>query len=296
MKQNFNFTSSHDAMGSFLDNVESQYQKEGDHVLSGLSTGYDDIDFMTGGLVGGNFYVIAGRPTSGKSTLMRNISEHVSLTNDSFVFYLDFTTPIASLQESQMASLARVSSQKIKGGYLDDACWERMAGTAGLIMEKQKLTYGDFNMSLLGDVIAQVEAAIELHPLSLVCIDSMHLIGTNHYRDNRYAQIAEISGAIKKLAMKHNIPIIATSPLNRNLELRMDKRPLLIDLRDSGTIEDDADVIMFTYRDELYNEDSQDKGSAEIIFAKQKTQPIGKVRLAFSEQYSRFDNFVPHQN
>lgn len=292
MKNKFNFTSSQDALMGLVDRVEDQYQKDDEVTISGISTGFADIDLMTSGLCNGTLNVIAGRPSTGKSTLMRNIAEHVSLTSNNFVFYLDFSTPIQVLQESQMVSLGRIASSQIKGAALDDLAWKRLISVCGLVNEKQKLTYGDNKRSNLNEVVGQIEYALEQHPLSLVCIDSIQLIGSVNHRDNRYAQVAEISGVLKKLSIKHNIPFLVTSAVNRNLEQRADKRPLLSDLRDSGTIEDDADVVMFTYRDELYCDDSLEAGTAEVILGKQRTGPIGKVRLIFNGQFSRFDTYV----
>ena len=192
-----------------------------------------------------------------------------------------------------LASLGRINQTKVRTGQLDDEDWARLSSTMGLLMEKGKMYIDDASGLTPTDVRSRARRIARDHGgISMIMVDYLQLMRVPSLSDNRTLEIAEISRSLKALAKELQCPVIALSQLNRTLEQRADKRPVNSDLRESGSIEQDADLIMFIYRDEVYNEDSPDKGVAEIIIGKQRNGPIGKVRLTFQGQFSRFDNYA----
>lgn len=282
-------------IGSILDRtvnkIEALFQRPHDGV-TGVDTGYVDVNKKTAGLQPSDLIIIAARPSMGKTTFAMNICENVSLTNDKPVMIFSLEMPTDQLMMRSLASLSRVNQTSIRTGQLDDEDWARLSGTMGLLLDKKNIYIDDSSGLTPMDVRTRARRLSREHGgLSLIMIDYLQLMRVPSLSDNRTLEIAEISRSLKALAKELNVPVIALSQLNRSLEQRADKRPVNSDLRESGSIEQDADLIMFIYRDEVYHENSDMKGIAEIIIGKQRNGPIGTVRLTFNGQWSRFDNY-----
>lgn len=271
--------------------IEALFQRPHDGV-TGVDTGYVDVNKKTAGLQPSDLIIIAARPSMGKTTFAMNICENVSLTNDKPVMIFSLEMPTEQLMMRSLASLSRVNQTSIRTVQLDDEDWARLSGTMGLLLEKKNIYIDDSSGLTPMDVRSRARRLSREHGgLSLIMIDYLQLMRVPSLSDNRTLEIAEISRSLKALAKELNVPVIALSQLNRSLEQRADKRPVNSDLRESGSIEQDADLIMFIYRDEVYHENSDMKGIAEIIIGKQRNGPIGTVRLTFNGQWSRFDNY-----
>ncbi|MCF1981806.1 replicative DNA helicase [Escherichia coli] len=271
--------------------IEALFQRPHDGV-TGVDTGYVDVNKKTAGLQPSDLIIIAARPSMGKTTFAMNICENVSMTNDKPVMIFSLEMPTEQLMMRSLASLSRVNQTSIRTGQLDDEDWARLSGTMGLLLEKKNIYIDDSSGLTPMDVRSRARRLSREHGgLSLIMIDYLQLMRVPSLSDNRTLEIAEISRSLKALAKELNVPVIALSQLNRSLEQRADKRPVNSDLRESGSIEQDADLIMFIYRDEVYHENSDMKGIAEIIIGKQRNGPIGTVRLTFNGQWSRFDNY-----
>src|SRR5690606_34000537 len=201
--------------------------------------------------------------------------------------------PAEQIMMRMLASLSRVDQTRIRTGQLDDEDWARISGTMGILLEKRNMYIDDSSGLTPTEVRSRARRIFREHGgLSLIMIDYLQLMRVPSLSENRTLEIAEISRSLKALAKELQVPVVALSQLNRSLEQRADKRPVNSDLRESGSIEQDADLIMFIYRDEVYNDDSPDKGTAEVIIGKQRNGPIGRVRLTFHGRYSRFDNYA----
>ncbi|MDZ6361041.1 replicative DNA helicase, partial [Klebsiella pneumoniae] len=262
--------------------IEALFQRPHDGV-TGVDTGYVDVNKKTAGLQPSDLIIIAARPSMGKTTFAMNICENVSLTNDKPVMIFSLEMPTEQLMMRSLASLSRVNQTSIRTGQLDDEDWARLSGTMGLLLEKKNIYIDDSSGLTPMDVRSRARRLSREHGgLSLIMIDYLQLMRVPSLSDNRTLEIAEISRSLKALAKELNVPVIALSQLNRSLEQRADKRPVNSDLRESGSIEQDADLIMFIYRDEVYHENSDLKGIAEIIIGKQRNGPIGTVRLTFN--------------
>jgi replicative DNA helicase len=261
--------------------------------ITGLPTGLTDLDEMTSGLQESDLVIVAGRPSMGKTSLVMNIAEHAALEVKKPVLVFSMEMPSDSLTMRMMSSLGRIDQNRIRTGKLNDDDWSRVTSTVHMLSEAN--LYIDDSPSLSpADLRARARRLVkEQGPLGLIVIDYLQLMKVPGFRaDNRAAEISEISRSLKALAKELKVPVIALSQLNRSLEQRQDKRPVMSDLRESGAIEQDADLICFIYRDEVYNEESPDKGTAEIIIAKQRNGPIGKARVAFIGQYTRFEDLA----
>ena len=227
----------------------------------------------------------------GKTTFAMNIAENAAIRGDSAVGVFSMEMPGDSLAMRMMSSLGRVSQQRVRTGQLEDEDWPRI--TSAVQMLSQASLFIDDTPSLSpAELRARARRLKREHGLSLIVIDYLQLMQISGSVENRATEIAEISRGLKSLAKELSVPVIALSQLNRSLEQRQDKRPVMSDLRESGAIEQDADLIAFIYRDEVYNPDSPDKGKAEIIVGKQRNGPIGVVSLTFLGKYTRFENFV----
>lgn len=264
-----------------------------DSNITGLATGFGDLDELTSGLQGGDLIIVAGRPSMGKTTLAMNIAEHASIKGTKPVLVFSMEMPGESLAMRMMSSLGRIDQHKVRTGKLQKDDWPRLSSAVSMLSEAQ-LFIDDTPSLSPAEVRARARRLAKMKgQLGLIVIDYLQLMQVPGFREGRTSEITEISRSLKALAKELNVPVLALSQLNRSLEQRGDRRPMMSDLRESGAIEQDADVIVFIYRDEVYHEDSPDKGSAEIIIAKQRNGPIGKVRLTFLGQYTRFENFVP---
>ncbi len=261
--------------------------------LTGLSTGFADFDEMTSGLQRGDLIIIAGRPSMGKTAFSMNIAEHAAIKSDKPVLIFSMEMPAEQLTLRMMSSLGRIDQHKVRTGSLNDDDWPRI--TSAVSMLSQANMFIDDTPALTpGEVRSRARRIAREHgELGLILLDYLQLMQVSGMKENRSTEISEISRSLKAVAKELNVPVIALSQLNRSLEHRTDRRPVMSDLRESGSIEQDADLIAFIYRDEVYNEDSPDKGSAEIIIRKQRNGPIGDFRLTFLGQYTRFENYMP---
>jgi replicative DNA helicase len=275
--------------------IEQLYQKPHDGV-TGVSSGYHDLDKKTAGLQKSDLIIIAARPSMGKTTFAMNLCENAAMTEDKPVLVFSLEMPGEQLMMRMLASMSRVDQTRIRTGQLDDEDWARISSTMGILLEKHNMYIDDSSGLTPTDVRSRARRVFREHDgLSLIMIDYLQLMRVPTMTENRTLEIAEISRSLKALAKELQVPVVALSQLNRGLEQRQDKRPINSDLRESGSIEQDADVIMFIYRDEVYHENSDLKGIAEIILGKQRNGPIGTVRLTFNGQWSRFDNYAGPQ-
>ena len=278
-----------------VERIELLFARENPSDVTGVPTGFTDLDRLTSGLQEGDLIVIAGRPSMGKTAFALNIAEHIALSSRVRLPVALFSLEMGATQLAMrlIGSVGRLDQHKIRTGQLSPDDWERLSDALGR----------------LSDAAIHVDETAALNPLELrararrlarqyggklgaIVVDYLQLMQAVGQGENRATEISEISRSLKALAKELKVPVLACSQLNRSLEQRPNKRPIMSDLRESGAIEQDADVILFIYRDEVYNEDSQDKGVAEIIVGKQRNGPIGTVKLAFLGQYTRFENLA----
>ncbi len=288
--QSGGFISIKSLLAKAVDKIETLFEQEG--AITGASTGFTDFDALTSGLQPSDLIIVAGRPSMGKTTIAMNMAENVALKGDKPVAVFSMEMPGDSLAMRMMSSLGRIDQNKVRTGKLEDDDWPRLTSAINLLAGTQ-LFIDDSPALTPTEVRARARRlAREYGQLGLIVVDYLQLMQSPSSGDNRVQKISEISRGLKALAKELNVPVVALSQLNRNLEQRPNKRPVMSDLRDSGAIEQDADLIVFVYRDEVYNEDSPDKGIAEIIIGKQRNGPLGTVRLTFLGQYTRFENFA----
>ena len=273
-----------DVMGAVLEKLEKRIEAGG--AISGLPTGFCDLDKGTTGLHPGNLIVVAGRPAMGKTTLSVNIAENVAIAGGvALVFSLEM--PADDLVERSMARAGSVNTQTLREGRLTDDDWSRMTVALGKLNGKRLVIDDDSSTATVSQMRRKaVQVKRKYGQLSLIVIDYLQLMRGEG--SNRNEEIGGVTRGLKLLARELNIPIILLSQLNRGVEDRTDKRPMMSDLRESGAIEQDADVILMAYRDEYYNADSPFKGFAEIIIRKQRMGPTGTVPLVFQGEFSRF--------
>ncbi|WP_394245590.1 replicative DNA helicase [Vibrio astriarenae] len=275
-----------------LERIEILYKTPQDGV-TGVDTGFNDLNKKTAGLQGSDLIIVAARPSMGKTTFAMNLCENAAMQQEKPVLIFSLEMPAEQIMMRMLASLSRVDQTKIRTGQLDDEDWARISSTMGILMEKKNMFIDDSSGLTPTEVRSRARRIAREHGgLSMIMVDYLQLMRVPALSDNRTLEIAEISRSLKALAKELNVPVVALSQLNRSLEQRADKRPVNSDLRESGSIEQDADLIMFIYRDEVYNPDSSLKGIAEIILGKQRNGPIGSVRLTFQGQFSRFDNYA----
>ncbi|MEZ8693945.1 replicative DNA helicase [Vibrio splendidus] len=275
-----------------LERIEILYKSPQDGV-TGVDTGFNDLNKKTAGLQGSDLIIVAARPSMGKTTFAMNLCENAAMKQDKPVLIFSLEMPAEQLMMRMLASLSRVDQTKIRTGQLDDEDWARISSSMGILMDKKNMYIDDSSGLTPTEVRSRARRIAREHDgISMIMIDYLQLMRVPSLSDNRTLEIAEISRSLKALAKELNVPVVALSQLNRSLEQRADKRPVNSDLRESGSIEQDADLIMFIYRDEVYNPDSSLKGIAEIILGKQRNGPIGSVRLTFQGQHSRFDNYA----
>ncbi|WP_343192568.1 replicative DNA helicase [Buchnera aphidicola (Taiwanaphis decaspermi)] len=264
--------------------------------ITGINTGYPDLNKVTSGLQKSDLIIIAGRPSMGKTTFAMNICENTAMTYKKPVLIFSLEMPVEQIMLRMLSSLSRVDQSYIRNGKLTNKDWERISSTINILLKKKNM-YIDDSFGLTPHEVRSRSRRIyrEHNGLSLIMIDYLQLMKLPSLSENRNLEISEISRMLKSLAKELKVPIIALSQLNRLVEQRSDKRPLNSDLRESGSIEQDADLIMFIYRDEVYHENSDLKGIAEIIIGKQRNGPIGTVKLTFNGHWSRFDNYFGYR-
>lgn len=265
---------------------------ERDDPITGLPTGFDEFDENTSGLQAGDLIVVAGRPSMGKTSLAMNMAEYAVIRKQASVAIFSMEMPAHQLTMRMLSSIGRINQTRIRTGKLSDEDWPRLTSAVSMLSES-KLFIDDSPALSPIELRARARRLKREHGLSLIVVDYLQLMQVTGSTENRTNEISEISRSLKALAKELDVPVIALSQLNRSLEQRTDKRPVMSDLRESGAIEQDADLIVFIYRDEVYNDDSPDKGTAEIIVAKQRNGPIFKSRLTFLGPFTRFENYVP---
>jgi replicative DNA helicase len=275
-----------------VERIDQLHEQGGE--ITGLGTGFRDLDRMTSGLQPADLIIVAGRPSMGKTSFAMNIAENIAMEKHKAVAIFSMEMPAEQLVLRILSSLGRVDQSKVRSGRLDDDDWPRLTSTMNILNEAP-LFIDDTPALTPTELRSRARRLKREHDLGVIVIDYLQLMQVIGSKENRTNEISEISRSLKALAKELNVPVIALSQLNRSLEQRPNKRPVMSDLRESGAIEQDADLITFIYRDEVYNEESPDKGTAEIIIGKQRNGPIGTVRLTFIGQYTRFENFA-HDN
>ena len=287
------FTSIKPLLQQVLNRVQELYDRDDPTQLTGIATGLVDLDAITSGLQPSDMVVVAGRPAMGKTTLALNFAEHIAIREKLPVAVFSMEMPGTQLATRFISSLGRIDQQKLRSGRLTDEDWERLSIAMSQLYEAP--IYIDETPGLNPiDLRARARRlSRQCGRLGLIVIDYLQLMtSARGNSDNRATELSEISRSVKSLAKELHVPIIALSQLNRSLEQRPNKRPVMSDLRESGAIEQDADIIMFIYRDEVYNPDSPDKGTAELIIGKHRNGPTGMVRLTFLGSSTRFENFA----
>ncbi len=272
-----------------IDRIDTLFHS--DSAITGVATGFPDLDELTAGLQPSDLIIVAGRPSMGKTAFAINIAEHAAIKDTKVVAIFSLEMPGEQLAMRMMSSLGRIDQHRVRTGKLHDEDWPRLTSAVGILSET-KMFVDDTPALTPSELRARCRRIAREHGLGLIVVDYLQLMQVPGTRENRATEISEISRSLKGLAKELKVPVIALSQLNRSLEQRPDKRPRMADLRESGAIEQDADVIVFIYRDEVYDEESPHKGIAEIIVAKQRNGPIGTVRMTFLGQYTRFESFV----
>ena len=273
-----------------IEKIDELYLTKG--ALTGISSGFQDLDAITSGLQPSDLVIIAGRPSMGKTALMMNIAESAVISGSKPVLVYSLEMPSHSLVMRMLSSLGRIDQTKIRNGQLSDDDWPRLTSAVTLLNDKP-LFVDDTPGLTPNEMRSRTRRIVREHgPVGMIVVDYLQLMQTSGTPENRAVEISEISRSLKSIAKEFDCPVIAGSQLYRGLEQRTDKRPIMSDLRESGAIEQDADLIMAVYRDEVYHEDTPDKGIAEIIILKQRNGPIGRKKLAFMGQYTKFEDLA----
>ena len=275
-----------------VERIDELFSRDNQSDVTGIPTGFADLDQKTAGLQAGDLIIVAGRPSMGKTAFSINMGENVAIDTGLPVAIFSMEMGGAQLVMRMLGSIGRLDQHKIRTGRLQDDDWQKLTYAVGKLNDAP--IFIDETPAL--NALELRARARRLHrqcgKLGLIIIDYLQLMSSVSSGENRATEISEISRSLKALAKELQVPVIALSQLNRSLEQRPNKRPVMSDLRESGAIEQYADVILFIYRDEVYNPDSQDKGSAEIIIGKQRNGPIGTVRLTFLGEHTRFENYA----
>ncbi|MDR1311778.1 MAG: replicative DNA helicase, partial [Burkholderiaceae bacterium] len=267
-------------------------RRENKNDVTGTSTGFIDLDRKTSGLQAGDLVIVAGRPSMGKTAFAMNIAEHVAIENGLPVAVFSMEMPGTQLATRMIGSVGRVDQHRLRTGQLLGDDWERLTYAVGRLNDA--LLFIDESPGLNSVTLRSSARRLArvCGRLGLVVVDYLQLMSANSPGENRATEIGEISRGLKALAKELSCPVMALSQLNRAVEQRPDRRPRMSDLRESGSIEQDADLILFIHREEVYVPDTPNKGIAEIIIAKQRNGPIGDIRLTFNGEYTKFDNYA----
>lgn len=279
-------------VGDVLTALDERYSRGG--AISGLATGFRDLDRKTTGLHPGQLIIVAGRPSMGKTAFAMNIVEHVAIREQAPVAVFSMEMPSKDLIERSTASQARADYQRIRDGKPQDSEWPRITQASSAIAAAP-LFIDDTPALTPGELSSRARRLKREHGLAMIVVDYLQLMTADVRSkkiENRNYEITQISQRLKALAKDLQVPVVVLSQLNRGLESRLDKRPQMSDLRESGAIEQDADVILMLYRDEVYDEDSKRRGIAEAIIRKQRNGPIGKVYLTFHGELMRFEDYA----
>jgi replicative DNA helicase len=273
-----------------VERIDELYSSGGD--ITGLSTGYADLDGMTSGLQKSDLIIVAGRPSMGKTAFAMCLVENAVLNQQKPILVFSMEMPADQLIVRMLSSIGRINQTRIRNGKLEQDDWPKLS-TAVSKLKDVPLYIDDTPALSPTEIRSRARRVAREHgELGMIMVDYMQLMQVTGFTEGRTAEVSEISRNMKAIAKEFNCPVVALSQLNRALEQRPNKRPVNSDLRESGSLEQDADVIMFIYRDEVYNEDSPDKGVSEIIIGKQRNGPIGVTRLAFIGEFTRFENLA----
>jgi replicative DNA helicase len=278
-----------EAMKEAFELLQVRYETQG--TVTGLPTGFTDFDEMTAGLQPSDLIVLAARPAMGKTTLALNMAEYAALKSKKAVVIFSMEMSASQLAFRLISSIGRINAGRLKTGQLEDEDWSRVTMAMKMLSES-KIFIDDEPALSPAKLLSKARRLKREHDLGLVVVDYLQLMQVPGNSENRATEISEISRSLKALAKELNLPVIALSQLNRGLESRTDKRPVMSDLRESGAIEQDADIILFIYRDDYYNKDSNDKGLAEVLISKHRNGATGTVKLKFFGEYTRFDNLA----
>ncbi|MDH4234119.1 MAG: replicative DNA helicase [Gallionella sp.] len=281
-------------LSQVVERIETLYARDNPSDITGTATGFTDLDKMTSGLQPGDLVIVAGRPSMGKTAFSINIAENVAMDTKLPVAIFSMEMGASQLAMRMLGSVGKLNQHDLRTGRLQDDDWGRLTHALGRLNDAPIFIDESAALSALDLRARSRRLHRQNNGLGLIVVDYLQLMSSNAGKasENRATEISEISRSLKALAKELHVPVIALSQLNRSLEQRPNKRPVMSDLRESGAIEQDADLILFIYRDEVYNSDSPDKGKAEIIIGKQRNGPIGKIELAFRGEYTRFDNLA----
>jgi replicative DNA helicase len=269
--------------------IEKNYEQK--ELITGLATGFKDLDKLTAGLQPSDLIIIAGRPSMGKTSFCLNIAEHVALKEKETVAIFSLEMAREQLASRLLCSMSRIDSSRLRSGFIDEVEWMRLTDAAGLLSDS-RIFIDDMSQANVFEMRAKARRLKAAKGLGLVIVDYLQLMKGAGKIESREREISEISRSLKAMAKELNVPVIALSQLNRGVESRTDKRPMMSDLRESGAIEQDADIIGFIYRDEVYNRESPDQGIAEFNVVKHRNGAIDMVRLSFLAKYTRFENLA----
>ena len=284
----------HQLLSQVMERVDFLYSRENPSDVTGVPTGYRELDQMTSGFQEGDLIIIAGRPSMGKTALALNISEHVAVTEKRPVMVFSMEMSGTQIAARILGSRARIDQHKLRTGKLSDEDWSKLANALGELHDApihidETAALNPLELRSRARRLARQYAG----KLGLVVVDYLQLMVSEGRRDeNRATELSEISRSLKALAKELHVPVVALSQLNRAVDQRPDKRPIMSDLRESGALEQDADLILFIYREEVYNREVGEKGKAEVIVGKQRNGPIGDIPLTFLGQYTRFENYA----
>jgi replicative DNA helicase len=275
-----------------VERIDELFARDGTNDVTGVPTGMLDLDRMTSGLQEGDLIIVAGRPSMGKTAFSVNIGENVAIDSGLPVAIFSMEMGGTQLAMRMLGSVGRIDQQRLKTGRLKDEDWPKLTSAIQKMNDAPIFIDETPALSSIELRSRARRLARKCGKLGLIIVDYLQLMSANAPGENRATEISEISRNLKSLAKELNCPVIALSQLNRSLEQRSNRRPVMSDLRESGAIEQDADLILFIYRDEVYNPDSPDKGTAEVIIGKQRNGPIGQVRMTFLGQFTKFDNYI----
>ena len=282
-----------DIIRSSIEMIDNLYQRKEN--ITGIATGYRDLDMKTAGLQSSDLIVMAGRPSMGKSALATCIAEHVGVVEKKPVAFFSLEMSKEQLVQRILCSHARVDAHKVRTGFLSQADWPRLVTAAGKLSEAPIFIDDSPGISIM-ELRAKARRLKAQHDIQLIILDYLQLMQGQSNSENRQQEISEISRSLKALARELKVPIIAISQLSRAVEQRQDHRPQLSDLRESGAIEQDADLVILLLREEYYNPTDENKGIAELIVAKQRNGPVGSLNLTFIGEYMRFENLIARQD
>ena len=290
MRAGLDFVTVQETIKEAIEKIQELHEFEGE--ITGIPTGFKDFDKLTAGLQPSDLIIIAGRPAMGKTTLAMNIAEHAAIKHAVPVAIFSMEMSSLQLVMRLFSSLGQIDQTRLRTGSLDDLDWPKLTSAMNLL-HKSRIFIDETPSLSPSELRARARRLKRKHDIGLIVVDYIQLMSVPGTKENRATEVAEISRSLKAIAKELCVPVVAVSQLNRALEQRPNKRPIMADLRESGSIEQDADLIIFIYRDEVYNQETPEKGKAEIIIGKHRNGPTGKIILTFQGEWLRFVNYAP---